>query len=299
MKIVISDNLEKEVVERIEKLGGVTFLPEDLNAALKDAEVLAVRSGTKVTKELLENAPNLKLVARAGVGLDNVDLEACGERGIKVINTPGASTISVAELAIGLMIVLMRNAVLGHEQVRKGVWDRKALVGQELYKKTLGIMGFGRIGSAVAARGRAMGMGVIAFDPFVKEEGDADLVKLEDLLKKADVISLHMPVTPETTEIINKESISKMKDGVFIVNTARGGVINEADLAEALKSGKVAGAALDVTAKEPPEGTILEAPNVILSSHVGASTKQAQLRVGEELVEKLAQFVQQTQKAQG
>ncbi len=292
MKIVVSDSMEPEVVEKIKKFGNVAYKPADLNKEMVDADVLIIRSATKVTRELLDNAKQLKLVMRGGVGLDNVDKEACKEKGVKVLNTPGASSNSVAELAIGLMISLMRNVVKAHDQVKAGVWDKKALTGKEIQGKTLGLVGMGRIGSLVAQKALALGMNVVGYDKTTQGVAGVKLLdSVNEVLENADVISLHVPATDETKNMINKQSIAKMRDGVYIINTARGAVINEEDLSEALASGKIAGAALDVTAKEPPEGVILKAPNVILSSHVGASSKEAQDRIGGELVKLLEEFL--------
>lgn len=280
--------MEPEVLEKIKAFGTVSYKPGDLNADIADADVLIVRSATKVTKELLANAKQLKMVIRGGVGLDNVDKDACKEKGVKVLNTPGASSNAVAELAVGLMISLMRNVVKGHDQVKAGVWDRKTLTGKEIQGKTLGLIGLGRIGGLVAEKARALGMNVMAFDRNVLNANGVKMVgSADEVFAHADVISLHVPATGETIGMINKQAIAKMKDGVYIINTARGAVINEVDLSEALTSGKIAGAALDVTAKEPPEGPIMQAPNVILSSHVGASSTEAQLRIGGELVKLL------------
>ncbi|MBI5158729.1 3-phosphoglycerate dehydrogenase [Candidatus Micrarchaeota archaeon] len=288
MKIVASDSMEAEVLEKIKAFGSVVYKPADLNKEIADADVLIVRSATKVTKELLANANQLKMVIRGGVGLDNVDKDACKEKGVKVLNTPGASSNAVAELVVGLMVSLMRNVVKGHDQVKAGVWDRKMLTGKEIQGKTLGLIGLGRIGGLVAEKARALGMNIIAFDKNVSNVNGVKMVGSPDeIFAHADVISLHVPATGETIGMINKQSIAKMKDGVYIINTSRGAVINEADLSEALTSGKIAGAALDVTAKEPPEGPILQAPNVIFSSHVGASSIEAQLRIGGELVKLL------------
>ena len=287
MKILISDQMEEEVVESIRKLGEVEHKPKDLKAAITDADVLIVRSATKVTKELLDHAKKLKVVARAGVGLDNVDAEECEKRGIKVINTPGASTNAVAELVIGVMICMLRNVQKAHLQMKNKIWDKKNLTGKEIWGKTLGIVGFGRIGSMVADKAHMLGMNVIAYDPHSRPSESAKFVDLETIFRSADVISLHTVLTDETKHMVNKDTITRMKDGVYIINAARGALIDEAALYEACKSGKIASAALDVYEAEPYTGKLLELENVYFTPHLGASTIEAQNRIGEELIEKL------------
>jgi D-3-phosphoglycerate dehydrogenase len=286
MSIIIADDMEEAVVNEIRKLGHVEYKPADLALALQKADVLIVRSATKVTKELVGHAPNLKLVARAGVGLDNVDAKACQERGIKVVNTPGASTNAVAELALGAMIAGLRNIQKAHHQMKNGVWDKKGLTGREIAGKTLGIIGYGRIGASLGKKAYALGMRIIAFNPLPRtEDGIAAYVDLDGLFRQADVISIHVPATESTINLVNKDNIAKMKDKVFIINTSRGEIIDEDALYEACKSGKVLGAALDVYRNEPYKGKLLELDNVCLTPHIGASTKEAQARIGKELVE--------------
>ncbi|MFA6530499.1 MAG: hydroxyacid dehydrogenase [Candidatus Micrarchaeia archaeon] len=288
MKIVIADNMEPEVVEGIRKLGTVVYKPADLKAELNDAEALIVRSATKVTADLIANAGKLKIVARAGVGLDNVDVKACEAKGIKVINTPGASSNAVAELVIGTMISMLRNFQKAHCQMKNKVWDKKNLIGNEIAGKTLGVIGFGRIGAMAAEKAHALGMKIIAYDPHAKAVPYAKFVSLEELFANSDVITLHTVLVPETKGMINRENIAKMKNGVWIVNAARGELIDEDSIYEACKSGKVAGAALDVYWQEPYSGKLLELDNVCFTPHLGASTKEAQVRIGVELVEKLS-----------
>jgi len=286
MKIVISDNMEKEVIEKMKELGEVVYKPENLDETVKDADVLVVRSATKVTKELIEKG-NMKIVARAGVGLDNIDLKACEEKGIKVINTPEASANAVAEITIGVIISMLRNVQKAYLQMKNGEWRKKELVGKEIRGKTLGIIGFGRIGHSVAEKANALGMKVIAYDRKKKESKFVEFVSLDELYEKSDVISLHTVLVPETENIINEESISKMKEGIYLVNYSRGGLIDEDALYEACKKGKVAGAALDVYSSEPYKGKLLELDNVYFTPHIGGSTKEAQMRIGEELIEKI------------
>ncbi|MFH0884763.1 MAG: hydroxyacid dehydrogenase [Candidatus Micrarchaeota archaeon] len=289
MRIVIADQMEEEVVQGIRALGEVAYKPADLKSALSNADALIVRSATKVTGELLASAPKLKLVARAGVGLDNVDKSACEKRGIKVLNTPGASTNAVAELALGLMIGALRNIQKAHHQMKEGRWEKKTLTGCEIEGKTLGIIGYGRIGALLGKKASALGMEVIAYNPPPRhEDGIVKFVDdLDSFLGQADVISIHVPATPQTINLVCMENIAKMKDGVIIINTSRGEIIDEDALYEGVDSGKVAGAALDVYRAEPYKGRLLELENVYLTPHLGASTKEAQERIGAELVKLL------------
>ncbi len=292
-QIVISDNMESEVVEELKTIGEVIYLPENLSEALKDADVLIVRSKTKVTKEVIEGAPTLKIIARAGVGLDNIDLKAAGEKGITVINTPGASANAVAELALGHIFSMFRNIAKAHYQMKNKIWDKKHLVGRELEGKTLGIIGYGRIGSLLGKKANSLGMKIIAYNPPPRHEDEIVefIDDFDEFLKKADVITLHVPLIDSTKNIINSETISKMKDGVYILNTSRGGIIDEDALYEECKTGKIAAAALDVYAEEPYMGKLLELDNVFFTPHIGASTKEAQLRIGKELIEKIKELI--------
>jgi D-3-phosphoglycerate dehydrogenase len=289
MLIVIADQMEEEVVSALGALGKVVYKPVDVKKTLSDADVLIVRSATKVTEELIADAKSLKVVARAGVGLDNVDQNACNKRGIKVINTPGASTNAVAELTIGLIIGGLRNIQKAHNQMKNGKWEKKNLIGTEIEGKTLGIIGYGRIGAAVAYKAHSLGMKIIAYNPPPRKEDG--LVKYVDdfgaFLNSADVISIHAALTDTTKNIINHGSIAKMKNGTFIVNAARGEMIDEDALYEACKSGKLLGAALDVYREEPYKGKLLELENVYFTPHIGASTKEAQMKIGMELVRTL------------
>lgn len=291
MKIVIADNMEDEVVAEIKKLGTVVYKPTDLPKELEDAEVLIVRSATKVTGELVGAAKRLRILARAGVGLDNIDVNACEINGIKVINTPGASTNAVAELTIGLIISTLRKVQKAHLQMKQKIWDKKNLTGEEIDGKTLGIVGYGRIGALVAKKAHALGMKILAADPKPMQDGIAEFVSAEQLFKAADVISLHAVLAPETRKMINKNSIAKMKKGVYLINIARGELIDEDAVYEACKNGKIAGVALDVYQQEPYNGKLLELDNVYFTPHLGASTREAQLRIGRELVEKLKEEV--------
>lgn len=257
----------------------------ELLAAVPTADALVIRSASKVDAEVLAAAPRLKIIARAGVGVDNVDIPEATRRGIVVVNTPDGNTISTAEHTFGLMLALARHIPQAHQSLREGKWDRKSYGGIELRGKTLGLVGFGRIGRAVAKRALAFEMRVLAFDPYITADLAADLgvelVGLSDLFARADFISLHALLTDETREMINKDTLAQMKRGVRIVDAARGALINEADLAEAIKSGHVAGAALDVFAEEPPkpDNPLVGLPGVVHTPHLAASTEDAQIVV--------------------
>ncbi|MGA2753481.1 MAG: phosphoglycerate dehydrogenase [Terracidiphilus sp.] len=271
-------------------------LPEGLPAALADADALVVRSAVQVDDALLEHAPKLRVIGRAGVGVDNIDAEAATRRGIVVMNTPGANAVAVAELTIGLMIALARKVPAANATMHAGKWEKKNLQGTELRAKTLGILGLGRIGLEVARRARGFGMEIMGTDPFVsaalaRENGIA-LVPLEELFAKSDYLTLHVGLTPQTTGIINAKTIATMKKGVRIVNCARGELVCDADLAAALKSGQVAGAALDVFAVEPPkDAPYLDLENVILSPHVAGSTAEAQEAVGIQIAHQVCEYL--------
>ncbi len=284
MKILISDAFDPSLPKKLGRYGEVT----DDKAMLSEADIVLVRSKTKCTKEYIDEAKNLKMIIRGGVGLDNIDREYAKQKGIIVQNTAEASSIAVAELAIALMLALPNRIVEGDSSMKQGKWMKKELKRTELFGKTLGLIGVGRIGIEVAKRAKAFGMKVIAYDPYVKQSEYAELKsKLDDLLAQSDYISLHTPITPETEKMINKETISKMKDGVIIINTGRGKCVVEDDVAEALKSGKIAGYGNDVWYSDPPQNSpLVNAPNVVLLPHLGASTKENLLRIG-DVVDKL------------
>jgi D-3-phosphoglycerate dehydrogenase len=288
MKILISDAFDPSLPGRLAKFGEVF----DDKSRLADANVVLVRSKTKCTREYIDSAPNLKLIIRGGVGLDNVDLAYAKEKGITVRNTPQASSVAVAELAMALMLALPNHIVKGCTSMREGQWLKKELKRTELYKKTLGLIGLGRIGYEVAVRAKAFGMDVIAYDVIRADQDAAAYVDtLEELLSRADYISLHTPLTDETKGMINADTISKMKDGVFIVNTGRGKCVIEEDLAAALKSGKVAAYGNDVWYSDPPESSpLVGLPNVVALPHIGASTKENLLRIGDVIVETIEEF---------
>ncbi|HUP46607.1 MAG TPA: phosphoglycerate dehydrogenase [Thermoanaerobaculia bacterium] len=258
---------------------------EELLRAVAQSDALITRSGTAVTPELVNAGERLRIVGRAGVGLDNVDVEACTARGILVINAPTANIISATEHTMAMMLAIARNIPEAHASVKRGEWTRPKFMGSELNGKVLGVVGLGRIGSRVTVRARAFGMRVIAYDPYIAatafERVNAEQVELQELLAQSDIITVHTPLTEETRTMIGAEEIAKMKDGVVLVNVARGGIYDEKALAEALDSGKVSGAAVDVFIEEPPGSgnPLVQAKNIILSPHIGANTIEAQDRV--------------------
>ena len=271
-------------------------LPEGLAAALADADALVVRSAVQVDDALMEKAPKLRVVGRAGVGVDNIDAEAATRRGIVVMNTPGANAVAVAELTLGLMISLARKLPAANTSMHAGKWDKKNLQGGELRGKTLGILGLGRIGIEVAKRARGFGVDIIGSDPFVSasvaRENGIKLVTLDEVIAGSDFLTLHVGLTPQTTGVINEKSIAKMKKGVRIINCARGELIEDAALAAALKSGHVAGAALDVFAVEPPkESPYFGLDNVILTPHIAGSTAEAQEAVGIQIARQVRDYL--------
>jgi D-3-phosphoglycerate dehydrogenase len=296
MKILICDKTEKEYIEQM-RAAGLTvdvrddITPEELPSVLPAYDGMVVRSRTKVRKDLIDVCPNLKVILRGGAGLDTIDHEYAKSKGITVMNTPLANSASVAELAIGYMLMMARSLYQATATVKAEKWEKKAFNGDEIGGKTLGLVGVGNIGKEVAKRAAVMGMTVVAYDPYVKEIAGIKLVTLDELLAQADYISLHLPKTKESTNMIGAEQFGKMKKGVRIVNCARGGIVNEDALYEALTNGTVAGAALDVFAEEPPtDWKLLKLDNVIGSPHIGAATKEAQGRVGAEVADKLIAF---------
>ena len=296
MKVLICDKTEKEFIEQM-RAAGLTvdvrddITPEELPNVLPAYDGMVVRSRTKVRQPLIDVCPNLKVIVRGGVGLDTIDHEYAKSKGVAVMNTPLASSASVAELAIGYMFMLARSLYKATTSMKSEKWDKKAFEGDEIGGKTLGLIGVGNIGKETAKRALALGMSVVAYDPFVKAVDGIKMVQLEELLAQADYISLHLPKTKESAGMIGKDQFAKMKNGVRIVNCARGGIVDENALYDALTSGKVAGAALDVFAEEPPTNwKLLKLDNVIASPHIGAATKEAQGRVGAEVAAKLIEF---------
>jgi D-3-phosphoglycerate dehydrogenase len=296
MKILISDGIEdigkKILIDAGHEVTDKKLTPEELLKEIQNYNAIIVRSVTKVTKEVIDAGKNLKAIARGGVGLDNIDVQHAKSKGIPVLNTPGASSISVAELAIAHMFALSRFLNLSNTEMREGKWPKKEYSkGVELTGKILGIIGIGNIGKEVAKRALGLGMSVIACDPFVKQiDMNVKLASQDEVLKNADYISLHIPFDKKTGPTITKKEFDLMKKGVILINCARGGVVSEKDLLEALKSGKVASAALDVFENEPPtpeEYELIKHPRVSVTPHIGASTVEAQERVGEEIATKV------------
>jgi D-3-phosphoglycerate dehydrogenase len=264
---------------------------------VKDVEAMIIRSETKVTRQVIEAAPKLRVVGRAGVGVDNVDVEAATQRGVVVMNTPSGNTISTAELTFSMLMALARKIPQAHMSMKAGKWDRKQFQGVELYNKTLGVLGMGRIGSEVARRAIAFGMRVLAYDPYLAlsraKALQVEMVELEELYARSDFITVHMPISDETRGMLNAAAFAKMKPGVRVLNCARGGIIHEADLLAAIESGRVAGAALDVYETEPPvaDFALRQLPQVIMTPHLGASTEEAQENVGIEVAEAITDYL--------
>jgi D-3-phosphoglycerate dehydrogenase len=299
-RVLVSDRLAPEAVEEM-KAGGLDVTvktglsPEALMEEIGGYEAIVVRSATKLRREILDRAQRLRLIVRAGVGLDNIDVDRAKSKGIAVRNTPAASTNSVAELTLGHLLSLARHIARGTVSLKAGRWEKKALEGVEISGKTLGIVGIGRIGQALARKASALGMTIIAHDAYVSESPLPEIVAMvpfEELLEKSDFISLHIPFDPEVGATIGEKEIARMKEGVRLVNCARGGVIDESALAKGLESGKVAGAALDVFEVEPPcaDGPLFRQEGLSLTPHVGAATVEAQGRVGHEAAEIVIAF---------
>lgn len=303
MKVLISDKLSQSGVDVLREVPGwvvdvkTGLLPEQLIAEIGQYDGLVIRSNTKVTADVIKAAGNLKAVGRAGTGVDNVDLEAATKRGIVVMNTPGGNSISVAEHTIGLMLSMARFLPQASSSTKEGKWEKKLFMGSELKGKNLGVVGFGKIGAEVAQRAKAFEMTILVYDPYVSERLAQDmsvkLVSLDELFAGSDIITLHVPAVESTKGMINEKSIAKMKNGVRIINTARGGLIVEKDLAAALDAGKVASAAVDVVSKEPPtaDNPLLGHPKVIVTPHIAASTHEAQEIVGVEIAYQVRDYL--------
>ncbi len=303
LKVLVCDDLSEEGLSifRAQKNLDVqikTKLPlAELKKEIADADACVVRSGTQITKEVIEAAKKLKVIGRAGVGLDNVDVEAASKRGIVVINTPGGNTISAAEHTFCLLMAMARNISQADASLKRGEWERKKFTGVELYEKILGIIGLGRIGTEVAKRAQAFGMQVIAYDPYLRAEKaqaiGVEVVTLDELYKRSDFITMHMPLTAENRHMISEKEFAKMKKNARIINCARGGLIDEAALAAAVQSKKIAGAAIDVFEEEPPKNSpITNIPAIITTPHLGASTEEAQIAVAVDVAQSIVDFFQ-------
>lgn len=301
MKILVSDNLSESGVKILREAGlevdvKVGMKPEELKGVIGQYHGIVIRSATKMTAEIIEAAENLKVIGRAGSGLDNVDKPAASKKGVVVMNTPGGNTITTAEHTMSMIFSLARKIPQATASMRQGKWEKKKFTGVELFRKTLGVVGIGAIGREVARRALGFQMNVIAFDPFLNEENAEEMgvrkVELDELFKLADIITFHTPLTKDTKDMVCARTIKTMKDGVMIINCARGGIVNEADLAEAVKDGKVAGAALDVFTSEPPEDySLMKLDNVITTPHLGAATGEAQVNVAVAVAEQIVDYL--------
>ncbi len=297
-RIIITDAVDKKCVKILEDAGfEVTYTPgmpkEEIKKVIKDYSGLIVRSDTKVTPDIIDLMDNMEVIGRAGAGVDNINLEAATRKGIIVMNTPGGNTVSTAEHTMALMLSMCRNIAQANQSLRNGKWDRKKYKGTELQGKTLGIIGLGKIGREVALRSKAFGMSVIGYDPVLSEEVAAklgiSLVNLNAIFAQSDIITVHVPLNEETKNMLSDETLSKCKDGVKIINCARGGIVDEAALIKALDSGKVSGAAFDVYVSEPPDfsGPFIQHPKVVTTPHLGASTEEAQEKVAVQIAEQI------------
>lgn len=304
MKVLICDPISAKGIEYFQKQSELEVVvlekrpsEDELISMAGDVSAYVVRSETKITARVIEHSPFLKVVGRAGVGVDNVDVESATQRGIVVMNTPGGNTISTAELTFAMLMALARKIPQAHMSMSNKEWNRKAFSGTELYNKTLAILGLGRIGTEVAKRAQAFGMHVLAFDPYLSPSRakaiQVEIATLDEIYAKADFITVHMPMTDETRGMINEEAFAKMKKGMRILNCARGGIVQEEDLVEAVKSGIIAGAAIDVYCKEPLDANhpFREIPEIITTPHLGASTQEAQQNVGIEIGESISSYL--------
>lgn len=304
MKTVITELIWEEGLEILGRMGETFYDPDlwksdQLLAAVADADAVVVRNQTRVTRDLLAAAPRLKVVGRLGVGLDNIDLDSCRQSGVEVVFARNANAISVVEYVFAAMLSFSRRLEEATGDVKKGNWNRKKFTLSELYGKTLGLVGVGEIGSRLASRAKAFGMSLIGYDPYLPPyetactEFGVNMATLEEVLAQSDFISLHVPLNGATRNLINRDSLSRMKPTAYVINTARGGIINEADLFEALKSRRIAGAALDVTAKEPPAGSLLlDLDNIILTPHIAGLTEEAQVRTSVLVAQEVCKVLQ-------
>ena len=299
MKILICDNLNQQVYKELETIGDCLDISksaskeEDLVYHIKDCEIVVIRSATKLTKEVLDKAEQLKIIARCGVGVDNVDLDFAKSKNILVTNSPSANLISVVELTVALIISASRKLSLADSNLKKGEWNRSEFLGYELYGKTLGIVGFGKAGRLVAERMKSFGMSIVFYDPYVTDwNGSEESIELDDLLRTADVVSIHVIKTKVTENLISKDMLNLLKPSSIIVNTSRGGVLDEDYLFELLESEKIFGAGLDVYSNEPPENVDrYNGLNLVTTPHIGASTNEAQLKAGLETVENIKKIL--------
>lgn len=304
MKILVTDGLAKQGLELLKSAEGIEVderrgvSPGELLEMIGDYEGLVVRSATQVTAEVIGAAGgNLRVIGRAGVGIDNIDVEAATKNGVAVMNTPESNSITTAEHTITLLLSLARRVPQAHASVRAGKWERNRYRGVEVFGKTIGLVGLGNIGKLVAERAKGLRMKAVAYDPYLSRDAakklGMELVSLDELFARADVVTVHTPLTAETENLIDAEAFGKMKEGVIVINCARGGIVNEADMAEALRSGKVGGAAFDVYTTEPvsSENPLVSVEdNIVLTPHLGASTEEAQVKVGVTMAEQIMDF---------
>ncbi len=299
MKILICDNLNQQVYKELETIGDCVDISKsnsrdkDLANHIKDCEIVVIRSATKLTKEVLDKAEQLKIIARCGVGIDNVDLDFAKSKSIFVTNSPSANLISVVELTVALIISVSRKLSLADSHLKKGEWNRSQFLGNELYGKTLGIVGFGKAGRLVAERMKSFGMSIVFYDPYVTAwNGSEESIKLDDLLRTADVVSIHVIKTKDTENLISKDMLDLLKPSSVIINTSRGGVLDEDYLFELLESEKIFGAGLDVYSNEPPKNVDrYNGLNLVTTPHIGASTNEAQLKAGLETIENIKKIL--------
>tara|TARA_X000000368_G_scaffold23205_1_gene17837 strand:+ start:2895 stop:3833 length:939 start_codon:yes stop_codon:yes gene_type:complete len=299
MKILICDKLDSFAIQELNKMGTCIDISSDENKRemlleqIPDTDLVFIRSATSIDKEVIDAGVNLKIIARCGVGLDNVDIIEATKRGIHVTNSPEANIISVAELTVGLIIASARNLIKGNNSLKQKKWDRSALTGIELYEKTLGFVGFGRVARLVASRMQSFGMKIVFFDPYIDESTQNETkLELDELLQQSDVVSLHVVKNKETINLISKEKLSLMKQDSIIINTSRGGVVDESEVLRLVDNGKLFSAALDVYEQEPPEYTkqLTESDSITLP-HLGASTREAQLKAGSDTVQNVVSIL--------
>ena len=299
MKILICDKLDSFAIQELNKMGTCIDISSEENKSeilleqIPDADLVFIRSATSIDKEVIDAGVNLKIIARCGVGLDNVDIIEATKRGIHVTNSPEANIISVAELTVGLIIAGARNLIQGNNSLKQKKWDRSALTGIELYEKTLGFVGFGRVARLVASRMQSFGMKIVFFDPYIDESTQNETkMELDEVLQKSDVVSLHVVKNKETINLISKEKLSLMKQDAIIINTSRGGVVDESEVLRLVDNGKLFSAALDVYEQEPPEYTkqLTESDSITLP-HLGASTREAQLKAGSDTVQNVVSIL--------
>lgn len=305
MKVVVTDKIAEKGIDKLKEAGFDVQVDTDANEdkvceLVKDADALIVRSGTQVTEKIINSAGKMKVIGRAGTGVDNIDVKTATAKGIKVLNTPFGNTISVAEHTIAMILSLCRHTHHSHESLEKGEWERKKFMGCELYQKTIGVIGLGKIGREVVKRLKGFEMNILGYDPFVPDEVYNELgikkASLDEIMKQSDFITVHVSKNEKTTNLLGKKQFDEMKKGVKIINIARGGIVNEKELHDALKDGTVEGAALDVYEQEPPEFfDLIKLENVIATPHLGASTKEAQDRCGVQIAEQVIKALKENQ----